>query len=280
MEDAADGVRQRESRPPMPAKVRRIAGVAVALFWVVLLALLFLARLSLLDSLMLAMLLVAVPGLSVAQLPLIGDVPLERLPAYWSSITTLWLLGMGSWFVGTREGGAEAIGLTTLPWGAALAWSVGLTLAGLATIFAFRLIGLALRARESPMLRQLLPVTHEERLAFGALSVAAGCGEEIAYRGYALSVLVPLAGVPGAVLVTSVVFGVLHGYQGLLGILRTATMGAMLAWGFLMSGSLVPAMVAHTAIDLVAGLWLGDRLLSPEPGPGVGRGPDPTPSTH
>jgi len=37
------------------------------------------------DSLLLAALLVAVPGLSLAQLPLIDETPLERLPAYWSS---------------------------------------------------------------------------------------------------------------------------------------------------------------------------------------------------
>jgi len=82
---------------------------------------------------------------------------------------------------------------------------------------------------------------------------------------------VPLFGVPGSVLLTSAVFGVLHGYQGVLGILRTSAMGGMLAWGFLASGSLWPAVVAHTLIDLAAGLWLGDRLLSPEGRRGVQR---------
>jgi len=101
------------------------------------------------------------------------------------------------------------------------------------------------------------------------LSVAAGFGEEFAYRGYAITVLVPVLGVPGAVVLTSAVFGVLHGYQGALGIFRTGVMGAMLAWGFLSSGSLWPPIVAHTMIDLVAGLWLGERLLSPERPPGV-----------
>jgi membrane protease YdiL (CAAX protease family) len=64
---------------------------------------------------------------------------------------------------------------------------------------------------------------------------------------------------------TSVVFGILHGYQGLLGTVRTTLMGGTLAWGFLASGSLLPAIVAHTLIDLVAGLLLGDWLLPPEP---------------
>lgn len=126
------------------------------------------------------------------------------------------------------------------------------------------------------MLRQLLPRSRDERKAFAVLSVAAGFGEEIAYRGYAIPVLVPLLGVTGAAVLSSAVFGVLHGYQGVLGIFRTGAMGGMLAWGFLASGSLWPPIIAHTLIDLVAGLWLGDRLLSPEGPAGVGE-PSSTP---
>jgi len=128
--------------------------------------------------------------------------------------------------------------------------------------------------RESPMLRYLLPRRHEERHAFGVLSVAAGFGEEIAYRGYAMTVLTPVLGVGGAAVLTSTVFGVLHGYQGSLGILRTGVMGGVLAWGFLASGSLWPAVISHTVIDLAAGLWLGERLLPPERAPGVGGSSD------
>lgn len=269
-------MRLRPERQHMPAAVRRIAGVTVVLFWVVQLTLMLIAGLALLDSVLVAVLLVAVPGLSVAQLPLIDDRPLERLPAYWSSIAALWLLGTACWFVGTREGGAGAIGLVLIPWVPMTLWTIGLALGGLLMILLFRQVALRAGARESPMLRQLLPRTHEERHAFGALSVAAGLGEEIAYRGYAIPVLVPLLGMPGAAVLTSAVFGVLHGYQGPLGILRTSAMGGMLAWGFLVSGSLWPPIIAHTLIDLAAGLWLGDRLLSPEPSPGVGE-PDSTP---
>jgi membrane protease YdiL (CAAX protease family) len=76
----------------------------------------------------------------------------------------------------------------------------------------------------------------------------------------------------GAAVITSVMFGVVHGYQGVLGVLRTGVMGGVLAWGFISSGSLWPVMIAHTLIDLIAGIVLGERLLSPESGTGVGRG--------
>ena len=274
MTDAAeDGGRPsdtRPARPPMPPAVRRIVGVSIVTFWAVQLTLMLVAGLPLLDSVLLAVLLVAVPGLSVAQLPLIDGTPLERLPAYWSSVVTLWLLGTACWFVGSREGGAAALGFVAIPVVEMALWTVGLLLGGLLTIFVFRQIAVWSGAQDSPMLRQLLPQTREERTAFGVLSLAAGFGEEIAYRGYAIPVLVPLLGVPGAAVLTSAVFGVLHGYQGALGILRTGAMGGILAWGFLSSGSLWPPIIAHTLIDLVAGLWLGDRLLSPERPPGVG----------
>lgn len=264
-----DQGRIRPSRPSLPPAVRRIAAASVLLFWAVLLTLLFAASLELLDSVLLAVLLVGVPGLSVAQLPLISGTPVERLPAYWSSIATLWLLGTAAWLVGTRADGAAGLGLVPMPWAGMALWSGGLTLGGLLTIVAFQRIGLWSGISERPMLHQLLPRTPKERSTFGVLSVAAGFGEEFAYRGYAITVLVPVLGVPGAVVLTSAVFGVLHGYQGALGIFRTGVMGAMLAWGFLSSGSLWPPIVAHTMIDLVAGLWLGERLLSPERPPGV-----------
>jgi membrane protease YdiL (CAAX protease family) len=46
-------------------------------------------------------------------------------------------------------------------------------------------------------------------------------------------------------------------------------MGGFLAWGFLASGSLWPAILAHTAIDLLAGIVLGEKLLSPTRAGGV-----------
>jgi membrane protease YdiL (CAAX protease family) len=68
---------------------------------------------------------------------------------------------------------------------------------------------------------------------------------------------------------TSGVFGVLHAYQGWIGTVRAAALGGLLAWGFLLSGSLVPAIVAHTAIDLLAGIVLSDVLLPPAESNGV-----------
>jgi uncharacterized protein len=249
----------------VPPSVRALLWTGAVLFWVVQLTLLFAAGVTLLDSIVLAVLLAALPAFALAQLPLVADTPIERLPAYWGSIATLWLIGTACWLVGTREGGPSAIGVSWPGAGGLVGWSLGLTLAGLATMLVFRSVAAVAGARESEMVRQLLPRTPRERGVFALLSVAAGVGEELAYRGYAIPLLATVMGVPAAVALTSVVFGILHGYQGLLGTVRTTVMGGVLAWGFLASGSLLPAILAHTLIDLVAGLLLGEWLLPPEP---------------
>jgi len=50
-------------------------------------------------------------------------------------------------------------------------------------------------------------------------------------------------------------------------------LGGALAWGFLASGSLWPAIVAHALIDVLAGVVLGERLLSPPRATGVEQAP-------
>jgi membrane protease YdiL (CAAX protease family) len=249
--------------------VKAVGWAGAILFWVVQLSLLFVFDMALADTILLAALLVAVPAFATAQLPLIAGVRVERLPAYWGSIATLWLLGSACWLVGSRAGGAAALGLVALAPVRMVVWSVGLTGAGLLAILLFREISIWTGADESPVLRDLMPRTHQEKGVFGLLSLAAGVSEELAYRGYAIPLLAPLLGVGGAIALTSGVFGVLHGYQGWLGTLRTALMGALLAWGFLAAGSLWPAILAHTAIDLIAGIVVGEKLLPPPRAPGV-----------
>jgi membrane protease YdiL (CAAX protease family) len=57
-----------------------------------------------------------------------------------------------------------------------------------------------------------------------------------------------------------VVFGLLHAYQGPLGMMRTALLGLLLAASLLLSGSIWPAITAHVALDLLGGLVWGERF--------------------
>ena len=224
----------------------------------------FLTEIRLTDSIMLALLLVGMPVLAIAQIPLIQAALLERLPVYWSSIGTLCALAVIICLVGMRREGPAAIGLQWISLGNLVGWGLALTIAGLVVSFAFRGVGASLGLKESRVLRALLPETVKERGVFALLSVAAGFGEEVAYRGYAIPVLTPITGVGGAVLITSLVFGGMHAYQGLLGIIRTMTMGVILAGGLLVSGSVLPCILAHTLIDIIAGIAIGQHLMLPE----------------
>ena len=121
----------------LPPGVARVLWLGATLFWTVQLSLYLLGGLSLLDTILLATLLIAIPALAIAQVPLAQEALIERLPAYWSSIATLWVLGTISWLVGTRTEGLAAIGLTLLPPVPFIAWTLGLTAAGLGIIVVF-----------------------------------------------------------------------------------------------------------------------------------------------
>lgn len=240
---------------------RRWILIGTGLFSLALPVLYLVCEIPLADAILLAVLLTAVPGFALAQIPLVDEIRIERLPAYWSSIATLWILGTASWLVGSREGGPAALGLVGLPVAPFVMWTLGLTGAGLLVIAVFHGIARGVGVVDSDLLVQLLPRSTRERGVFTLLSVAAGAAEELAYRGYTIPALAPLLGVGGAAALSTAVFGLMHAYQGALGVVRTGFMGAVLAWGFLASGSLWPAVVAHTLIDVVAGIWLGEKLL-------------------
>jgi len=210
-----------------------------------------------------ALILEALPILGLAQLPLADDEgPFPRIPVYLSSGVIILLLGWGGLVVGTREMGRELMGLGPVAGGAFLFWTGAATAGVLALQLGFLVGRLRFGIRETPILHQLLPRTGPEKVVFAFLSLAAGVGEEIAFRGFAVPGLLLLTGSAwGGALASSLAFGVLHGYQGWLGVLRTGIMGFVLAAVFLLSGSLWPAILAHAILDLFSGLVLGDTLL-------------------
>lgn len=195
---------------------------------------------------------------------------LRRVPAYASSVAALLVVGFAALWVGTRVGRTPAALFLSLP-GAegapsvagVVGWTVLVLGATVAVVLAFRWLGTRLGAREHPVLRALLPRTASERRAFVALSLTAGVAEEVAYRGYAIALLLPFLGAAGSVAASSVLFGALHAYQGVLGMARTTGVGVVMAVGLLASGSLWPCILAHAAYDVVAGTILAERLMVP-----------------
>lgn len=145
----------------------------------------------------------------------------------------------------------------------------GLAWAGLLAV----LFTLGLRTRAAAWLtpfyakyRFLMPASRRELAFAWVVSVSAGFWEELAYRAFLLFYLSALLGEGWAVLLSSLIFGLTHGYQGWRGIIGTALAGALLAAVYLATGSLLLVMWMHATYD-IATFSLGYRLLKKSPPP-------------
>jgi CAAX protease family protein len=109
---------------------------------------------------------------------------------------------------------------------------------------------------------RILPQSTVELLPYLALAVTAGLCEEFLYRGFAMAALAH-AGLAAwlVVMVSSVLFGLAHSYQGRGGMVMTFAVGLVLGFSRLTYNSLVPAIFWHSAIDVVAGV-AGRRYLT------------------
>ena len=210
-------------------------------------------------------------------LDLLFLVPLQRISsesikfarrrAYFALIVFLWLAAAcvcALWLIEKRE-------WTLLSLSPSLSWrfAVGLALAGLCLVMiASQRAALLRRARSQPdrpisfgaALDALLPRTRREYRLFAQAAVAAGICEELLFRGFLLALLTSYFGLLIGAAASVALFGLAHAYQGLAGVLRTGAFGAVATIVVLGSGSLLPVIIAHVAIDLFAG-DLGFRLL-------------------
>jgi membrane protease YdiL (CAAX protease family) len=111
---------------------------------------------------------------------------------------------------------------------------------------------------------RILPQSTVEMLPYLALAITAGLCEEFLYRGFAMAVLLHVGLQAWAVvLLTSVLFGLAHSYQGRGGIVMTLLIGLVLGTSRIAYDSLVPAIFWHSAVDVVAGT-AGPRYLTPK----------------
>src|SRR5690606_36349186 len=184
----------------------------------------------------------AAQGRQLEALP--AEVP--RIAIYASSAAALWMLaGLVLLAAVTSGFSPAALGLRAIPPGPLLSWTVGVTAGGL--------------------LLRLLPRSGAERLAFAALSATAGVTEELVFRGFLIPALETALGSAWfAAVLSSLVFGFLHGYQQTPGMLRAGILGFGLALPLIMTRSLLPAILADTAYDIVAGVFLAQLWLRTE----------------
>lgn len=97
----------------------------------------------------------------------------------------------------------------------------------------------------------MLPRNRQELVLGGVMSINAGVVEELLFR---LALPALLFGATGsalaAVLGSVLLFGALHVYQGIAGIIGTTIIGALMLALYAVSGSIVAPMIAHALFDL------------------------------
>ena len=112
--------------------------------------------------------------------------------------------------------------------------------------------------KKAPIVRLFMPRDASERAWWIAVSVLAGIGEEITWRGVQTQLLLPHAGGYAlAALLSAISFGGAHFLQGW----RSCVVIVFFALGFQAvvwtSGSLFVAMAVHVAYDVTAGITYG-----------------------
>jgi membrane protease YdiL (CAAX protease family) len=193
--------------------------------------------------------------------------PRERIALYLSTIAFQWIaVAIAAWRAWAHGYTLVEMGLGTGPnlFRSVVAGVLGtLLLAGLHWMN-FRRMGRLedrLPARVKTMAARILPQSKSERTPFLALALTAGCCEEFLYRGFAMAAFAR-AGFPiwASVVVSSVLFGAAHLYQGRGGLIGTGILGLIFGAFRAFTGSILPVSAWHAAIDVVAGI-AGPRYL-------------------
>lgn len=101
--------------------------------------------------------------------------------------------------------------------------------------------------------QELMPRSRTEYRTFIGLAITAGLCEELLFRGLLIWYLSLYLGPWPALILSVLLFGAAHLYQGPKNALRCAAIGLVAALLYVWSGSLLPPMLLHVAVDLHGG---------------------------
>lgn len=172
------------------------------------------------------------------------------------SALLLWILAIGASLVWIYQGGELAdFGLVEIDAIAILTSLALILLSGLIVYLTRRRIVTNANVRKNFLQSMesviaILPRTRRERNSFFLLSFSAGVCEEILYRGFVFAYLSGFMDTVAVVVISSILFGMAHTYQGVKGVPQTGLVGLALAILYLLTGSLWASMVLHAAIDM------------------------------
>jgi membrane protease YdiL (CAAX protease family) len=193
--------------------------------------------------------------------------PSERISLYLSTIAFQWIaVGVAAWRAWVHGYTHIELGFSIGPnlFRSMVAAVCGTVILSGLHWLNFRRMGRfidKLPSRVRAMAMRILPQSSGERIPFLALALTAGCCEEFLYRGFAMAAFVR-AGFPiwASVVVSSVLFGAAHLYQGRGGLIGTGVLGLLFGTFRAFTGSFIPVAFWHAAIDIIAGI-AGPRYL-------------------
>ncbi|GAA3189115.1 CPBP family intramembrane glutamic endopeptidase [Dactylosporangium siamense] len=135
----------------------------------------------------------------------------------------------------------------------------------------------SLRAAEETLarVRFLHARTAAERAHAGLLALCVGVSEELVYRGLFIAAGIGLLGLDPlvAALLSLLVFGAAHAYQGWRGVVGATATGLLFTLAYNLTGGIFASIVIHAVFDVAAiviGPWLAQRIEArPSPTPAV-----------
>jgi len=199
----------------------------------------------------------------------------ERIKLYVSTILFQWTLtALVGWRALERGLSLQRLGIS-----GGSGFSIALLAAGGAALIAVghwmnlrRMAGANHPAAEKlrAMATRLFPRSALETVFYILLAMTAGICEEFIFRGFVIAALFQ-AGLSAwmAIVLSSAMFGVAHLYQGKSGSVGTGILGALFAWVRIAYHSLLPVVIWHAVLDIVAGL-AGARYFTGNPTREVG----------
>lgn len=151
-------------------------------------------------------------------------------------------------------------------WGIGLGIGISIGIFSLTLVFSKTLRKRISDAMTDESIQFLLPSTVGERLLFLGVAMTAGVCEEILFRGVMLYYLSHLSfdlSIMAIGIISSLLFGIVHLYQGWKGVLSTSYLGGVLFFLFAGTGYLWIPIILHILIDAKF-VFLPSKMIQPD----------------